>query len=227
MTGTLADVRKAQEELVRKTLDGAVFRADLSAEHISAATLFDSTAGNVGNLMALPAGYEDQGLLSTDGISFAREVTTSNTSALGRTTPVRSDVTGDTDTLNFVAIETNLQTISLGTGAVLLPGSVDATSGALEIKKPTKPQARAYHWLSVAQDENEFGEIYVCRYLPRGKITAYGDQVFASGDDPIGWSATITGEVDSTWGSAGSYLFGGPGWNGLLEKMGFTPLAVV
>lgn len=224
MAGTLADVRKAQEELVRKALDGAVFRKAVDpagADHISATTLF----GPDGALKALPTGYEDQGLLSTDGFSFGREISTSNTSAFGRTTPVRSDVNGDTDTLNFVAIETNRQTIELGTGAVLTAGSRDATNGALEIKKPAKPKARIYRWLTVAQDENEYGELYVCRYLPRGKITAYGDQSFSSGDDPIGWSATVTGENDSAWGSPGSWIFGGPGWNALLAKMGFTPLA--
>jgi hypothetical protein len=216
---TLADLRNAQEELVRKTLDGAVFRASTTATHISAATLFDTD----GSLKELPEGFEDQGLLSTDGISFSREVSTSNTSALGRTTPVRSDVQGDTDTLNFVAIETNRQTLELGTGAVLLPGARGA-NGAVEIKKPSRPKSRVYRFLSVAQDENEYGEIYVCRYLPRGKITAYGDQVFNSGDEPIGWSATVTGENDSAWGSPGSYIFGGPGWNAILSKMGFTAL---
>lgn len=220
MAGTLNDIRKAQEELVRKALDGAVFRADVTAPHIAASTLF----GPTGALQALPTGYADQGLLSTDGFSLGREVSTSNTSAFGRTTPVRSDVTGDTDTLNFVAIETNLQSISLGTGAVLLPGSRDATNGSLEIKKPPRPKARTYHWLTVAQDENEFGEVYVCRYLPRGKVTGYGDQAFSGGDDPIGWNATVTGENDSAWGSPGSYIFGGPGWNALLAKMGFTAL---
>jgi hypothetical protein len=218
---TLADLRTAQEELVRKTLDGAVFRKSVGdgTDHISAATLF----GPDGSLMELSTGWEDQGLLSTDGISFSREVSTSNTNALGRVTPVRSDVQSDTDTLNFVAIETNRQTIELGTGAVLAPGA-RGTNGALEIKKPSRPKARTYRFLSVAQDENEYGEIYVCRYLPRGKITGYGDQVFTNGDEPIGWSATVTGENDSAWGSPGSYIFGGPGWNALLVKMGFTAL---
>lgn len=218
---TLADLKTAQEELVRKALDGAVFRANTSVAHISAATLF----GPTGDLIVLPAGWEDQGLLSTAGIAFGREVSTSNTAAFGRTTPVRSDVTGDTDSMNIVAIETNRQSIELGTGAVLTPGSRDATNGALEIKKPPRPKSRSYHFLSIAEDESDDGPIYVCRYFPRGKITAYGDQAFTSGDDPIGWPATVTAEVDSGWGGPSSWLFGGPGWNAKLEDMGFTALA--
>lgn len=217
---TLADIRSAQEELVRKALDGAVFRAPTSAAHISAATLFDAD----GDLATLPVEYEDQGLLSSAGISFGREVSTSNTPAFGRTTPVRSDISGDTDTMNIVAIETNRQSIELGTGAVLLPGS-RGVNGALEIKKPPRPKSRTYHFLSIAEDESDDGPIYVCRYFPRGKITAYGDQAYTSGDDPIGWPATVTGENDSAWGSPASWIFGGPGWNAKLAAMGFTALA--
>lgn len=216
---TLSDLRKAQEELVRKALDGAVFRAPATAEHITAAALFDVG----GALKTLPTGYEDQGLLSTDGFSFSRDVSTSSINAFGRTAAVRSDVSSDTDTLNFTAIETNRQTLELGTGAVI-PAGARGANGAVEIKKPARPQTRSYRWLSVAQDENEYGEIYICRYLPRGKITSYGDQAFGSGDEPIGWAATITGENDSTWGSPGSWIFGGPGWNAKLSAMGFTAL---
>jgi hypothetical protein len=227
---TLADLRAAQEELVRKPLDGAVFRKDIGdgTDHIDITTLFDATPGSLGELKVLPTGYKDQGLLSTEGYNFSREVQTSSISAFGRTTPVRSDVTGDTDTFTFVAIETNLQTIGLGTGAVLTSTSADTVvggTGALEIKKPVRPKARNYRWLAVAQDENEFGEIYIARYLPRGKVTGYGDQVFGSGDEPIGWSVTVTGENDSAWGSPGSWLFGGPGWNALLVQMGFEEIA--
>lgn len=211
-------VRKAQEDLVRKALDGGVFRAPVSAPHISAATLF---AAN-GSLQALPTGFTDVGLLSTDGIGHGRDVSTSDIGAFGRFSPVRSDVTGDTDTMTMTAIETNLNSIELGSGATLLPGSRSNVNGSLEIKKPPRPSAKVYRFLSVAVDENDAGEIYVCRYFPRGKITAFGDQPFGGGDTPIQWPATVTAQSDSTYGGPSSWIFGGPGWNSLLVKMGFT-----
>lgn len=207
-----------QEELVRKALDGAVFKADLSADHIDYEALF----GPDGELAALPAGWTDLGLLSTDGIGHGREVTTSDISAFGRTSPVRSDVTADTDTMTVSAIETNLSSIELGTGAKLLPGSRSTVNGALQIKKPPRPSGRKYHFLSIAEDEIDEGNVYVCRYFPLGKVTAYGDQPFGGGDTPIMWPATITAQNDSVWGGPSSWIFGGPGWNALLEKMGFT-----
>ena len=219
---TFADIATKQEELIRKALDGSVFKADLSAPHVDAATLF----GPDGSLAMLPTGYEDAGLLNDDGMAWSRSVSTADTTAFGRTSPVRTDVTADTDTLAITAIETKKGTIEMGTGATLSAGSRSATNGSLEIKKPPRPSPRMFHWLGISVDETDMGEIYVCRYFPRGKITAYGDQAY-SGANAIGWNVTVTGENDSDWGSPSSWIFGGPGWNALLVKMGFTAFPVV
>jgi hypothetical protein len=219
VTGTLADIALKQEALIRKPLDGSVFRAPLTASHIDASTLF----GASGQLLALPGGYNDVGLLNTDGIQTSRNISNADTNAFGRISPVRSDVTADTDTVAVTAIETKLETISLGTGAVLTAASILNTNGSLQIKKPARPSPRLSKWLTIAVDENEFGEIYICRYFPRGKITAYGDQNFAA--DEIGWNVTVTGENDSAWGGPSSWMFGGPGWNALLVSMGFSAYA--
>lgn len=217
---SLVDLRQQQDDLVRKVLDGALFRAEMSAPHISAETLFDAT----GEFTTLPEGWADIGLLNTDGMGHSRAVTTSDTPAFGRTSPVRSDVTTDVDTMSVVAIETKLSTIEMGTGAVILPGARSATNGSLELKKPPRPSPRQYRWLSVAMDETPEGPIYVCKYMPKGKIGSYGDQAMSVGDDAFGWPATVTGQIDEAWGASGSWIFGGPGWNARLEAMGFTPL---
>lgn len=217
---SLEALRQQQDDLVRKVLDGALFRAPMSAPHISAATLFAPD----GEFLELPEGWADLGLLNTDGMGHSRAVTSSETPAFGRTSPVRSDVSTDTDTMSVVAIETKLSTIELGTGSVILPGARDATNGSLEIKKPPRPTPRQYRFFSVAKDETAEGDIYICKYMPKGKIGSYGDQAMSVGDDAFGWPATVTGQVDETWGASGSWIFGGPGWNARLEAMGFSPL---
>jgi hypothetical protein len=215
---TFDDLAEKKEQLVRKPLDGSCFRAALTAEHIDESNLFDTD----GSLLALPTGYQDLGLLNPDGMAFSRDINTSDVMAFGRQTPVRSDVTSDSTTLAVTAIETNLTTIELGTGATLLPGSRSTTTGALQIKKPPRPTPKQYHFLGVAVDLTEDGELYVCRYLPKGKITGYGDQAFGGTDDPIGWNCTITSQFDGDFGASEAWLFGGPGWNALLVDMGFT-----
>jgi hypothetical protein len=209
-----------KEEFVRRATDGSVFRAPLSADHIDAVTLFDTD----GTLQVLPTGYKDLGLLNDDGASIGREVNSTDITAFGRNTPVRSDITSDVDSFSITAIETKLETIELGTGATLTPASRSATTGALEIRKPPRPTTKQYHFLVLAVDANQEtgSEIYLGRYFPKGKITGYGDQVLLGGDGPIAWNATVQAQMDSEWGASSSWLFGGPGWIELLVSMGFT-----
>lgn len=208
-----------KEEFIRRALDGSVFRAPLTSDHIDAETLFDTD----GSLAVLPTGYVDLGLLNSDGLSVGREVNSNDTTAFGRNTPVRSDIISDVDSFGITAIETKLETIELGTGATLTAGSRSATNGALEIKKPPRPTTKQYHFLVLAVDVNQEtgSEIYLGRYFPKGKITGYGDQALL-GEDAIGWNATVTAQMDSEWGASSSWLFGGPGWIELLVDMGFT-----
>jgi hypothetical protein len=209
-----------KEEFVRRATDGSVFRGPLSADHIDVATLFSAD----GSLKVLPTEYKDLGLLNDDGASIGREVNSTDITAFGRNTPVRSDIISDVDSFGITAIETKLETIEFGTGATLSAGSRSSTTGALEIRKPPRPTTKQYHFLVLAVDTNQEtgSEIYLGRYFPKGKITGYGDQVLLGGDGAIGWNATVQAQMDSEWGASSSWLFGGPGWNELLVDMGFT-----
>lgn len=175
------------------------------------------------NLKLLPVGMDDLGWLTTDGAAFSRDVATSDVQSWGSVTPTRSDVTSDTSTMAVTAQETKLLTIGLATGADLAAISPDFQTGEVRIEKPTRPASKHYRALSFAVDIGDGGEIYVARYFPRAKVTNYAEQAMGGGDDPISWGVTLTGEEDSDLGFSESWLFGGPGWNALLEDMGFTP----
>lgn len=202
-----------QAELIRKALDGSVFIAPLSAPKLT--DLTDATG-----LVELPEGWDDLGLLSTDGAQFGRDVSSSDVTSWGQIGPTRSDITADTTTLTVTAQETKLLTIGLATGADLAAIVADATTGEVQISKPTRPKSKHYQTLSLAVDENESGEIYVARYLPRAKPTSFAEQSFGGGDDPISWGTTMTGYVDSSLGFSERWYFGGPGWVALLDQMG-------
>lgn len=173
-------------------------------------------------LKQLPAGWDDLGWLSSDGAGYSRDVATSDVASWGSVTPTRSDITSDTSTLAVTAQETKLLTIGLATGADLSALTPDANTGEVRVEKPTRPASRHYRALSVAVDLGDAGEIYVARFFPRAKVTNFAEQNFGGGDDPIAWGVTLTGEEDSTLGFSESWLFGGAGWNALLDDMGFT-----
>jgi hypothetical protein len=174
------------------------------------------------NLKPLPGGWDDLGWLSADGAQFARDVATSDVTSWGSVTPTRSDVTSDTSTLAVTAQETKLLTIGLATGADLSAVTPDTNTGEVRVSKPTRPTSRHYRALSIAVDQGDTGEIYVARFFPRAKVSNYAEQNFSGGDDPITWGVTLTGEVDSDLGYSERWLFGGAGWNSLLDDMGFA-----
>lgn len=218
-------LKNKQNELIRKSLDGSVFiNADLSAA--SAITTLTTASGTdpdvVIELAELPEGWDDLGWLTGDGAQYARDVSTSEVTSFGSVTPTRTDITADTTTLTVTAQETKLLTIGMATGADLSNIVPDAETGEVRIAKPSRPKSKHYRTLGVFVDENEHGEIYIARFLPRAKVTSYAEQNFGSGDDPVTWGVTMTGEVDSELGYSEQWIFGGAGWSATLEAMGFS-----
>lgn len=211
-----AALKNKQSELIRKATDGSVFVAPASAAAISDLT---TVTGAVISLTTLPTGYDDLGWLTGDGAQFSRDVSTSDITSWGSVAPTRSDVTSDSTTLTVVAQETSLITIGLGTGADFAAIKAKTGTGEVSIAKPLRPSSRTYRVLSLAVDENEFGEIYLARFLPRGKVTSYAAQNHSGGDSAIEWGVTFTGEPDSALGYSERWIFGGAGWFGLLDKM--------
>lgn len=225
--GDYASLKKKQTELIRKSLQGSVFIASIDA---AVPTFLTDPTSHL--LNTLPVGtptpfqipWEDLGFLSTDGAQFSNDVSSSDVTSWGSVSPTRSDITADTSSMTCLAQETKLNTIALYTGAVLSKTS-PAAGGELVITKPPRPKKRAYRVLSLAVDDGDAGEIYVGRLLARAVVVGKAEQAFGAGDDPIGWGVTFNGEEDSTLGFAERWFFGGPGWNALLVKMGFTAAA--
>lgn len=217
MAGSVYDDLKVKKnQLIRKGLDGSVFAAPHSADAVT-----DLTDATDKLLKPLPTGYEDLGWLSEDGAQYSSDVETSDINGWGGTEPLRSDITQDSTTLEVACLETKLMTIGLYTGADTSAITANATTGEVSIAKPARPNVRYYRVLSVAVDLSDAGEIYICRFLPRARVTDKADQPHQSGDDePITWGVTLTSYVDSTLGYSERYIFGGPGWHALLTDMG-------
>jgi hypothetical protein len=217
-------LKNKQSELIRKALEGSVFiNPDLTgASAITNLTTYTAGPPAVIDLAPLPTGYDDLGWLTNDGAAFSRDVSTSEVTSWGSVSPTRTDITSDTTTMSVTAQETKLLTIGLATGADLSAAVAALNTGEVSIAKPARPKSRHYRVLSLAVDLGDAGEIYIARFLPRAKVTGYSEQSFGGGDDPITWGVTFTGEEDSDLGYSERWIFGGAGWNALVEDMGFT-----
>ncbi|EPD63177.1 hypothetical protein [Streptomyces sp. HGB0020] len=208
-------LKKHQNELIRKQLEGSTFIAPITSSAISTLTGADKA------LLALPAGYNDVGWMSDDGAQFSSDVSTSDVTSWGAVEPTRRDITSDVTTLQCVLQETNKQTIGLYTGVDMSAVVPDPTSGEVAVSKPDRPPLRFWRVLTIGVDLSDAGEIYMARFLPRASVSDKGDQAFSNGDDPTAWDVTLTGYMDSTLGYSERFYFGGPGWEALLTSMGF------
>lgn len=202
-------------ELIRKARDGSVFIAPTSSSALTALT-----TGSGAALVTLPTGYVDIGWISQDGAAFTRTTEVSEVNSFGSVEPTRSDTTRDTITLTVTAQETRLETLGLYTGADIAAIESAATTGEVQIAKPSRPGFKYYRLLGLFVDDGDDGEIYIARFMPRAKVTEVGEQVFTDGDDPISYPITFQGYEDSTLGYSHKWFFGGPGWKALLTDMG-------
>lgn len=208
-------LRKHQNRLIRKSLEGSTFIAPTTSSAITALTGTDKA------LLALPAGYNDLGWMSDDGPQFSAGIDTSEVTSWGAVEPTRRDIVADVTTLEVQVQETNKHTIGLYTGVDMTAVIPDATSGEVAVTKPDRPPLRFYRVLTIGVDLDDAGEIYIARFLPRSSVTDKGDQAFTNSDNPVGWPVTLTAYLDSTLGYSERFYFGGPGWFALLTAMGF------
>lgn len=210
-------LRQKKQELIRKARDGSVFVGKSSIAAITALT-----SGTTADLTTLPVGMKDIGWTTSDGVSYSRTTETSNVRSFGSVEPTRSDVTTDTITMAVSAQETKLQTLELYTGADLSAAQAATTTGEFQIAKPARPGFTYYRVLGLFVDDGDAGEIYIGRYMPRARITEFGEQQFNDADEAIVYPMTFTGYEDSALGYSHKWFFGGPGWKALLTNMGIT-----
>lgn len=217
-----AALQKKKAEHIRKAQNGSAFIAPVTSPAIASLTSYTAGPPAVVDLTALPAGYEDLGWTTTDGVGFSSDVSSSTISSWGSTTPTRSDITSDTSTATVTCQETKLLTLALYTGALASGIAPAVNTGEVSIAKPQRASSRSYRFIVIAEDDSDWGKIYVARFLPRAKVTGRSEQNFGGGDDPISYGVTFTGEPDGTLGYSERWIFGGPGWKGALTSMGFT-----
>jgi hypothetical protein len=204
-------------QLIRKGLKGSVFIAPITSAAVDPTVLFDVTTGAI---KTLPTGYADIGWITDVGAVFARKITDTQILGWGSNDPLRSDITADTTTLVVDAEETKLSTIALYSGVT--PASITpATNGSFLVANPAVPPNTFYRVIVIAADSGDGGEIIMCKFLPRAKVSNYTSQAFANGKDPLLWGVEFTGYQDSVLGYASAQLYGGPGWLSLLDDMDF------
>lgn len=136
------------------------------------------TTGPTG-LGALPAGFEDLGYISEDGVTESTDQSVEQIKAWQRNAVVRTSVTEGTTTFSFTMIETKAATIELAFG-------VTVEADGSYVKNPGAERPRQSFIIDVID-----GERLERQYIPDGQVTELGEITRANGE-PVGYEVTIT-----------------------------------
>lgn len=200
--------------LIRKALGGAMLLAPWpSGPVISTLT---ATAGQI----AVPAEFESVGWIGEDGLSWSSDQETSEVMGWGSGTVLRRDIQSETETVQFVALETKRLTKELESGQDLSATTMSA-AGEVVITKSIRPPNRYWRALALAVDGDGDQRYYLAKMFAKASA-AKGDQTWSSGDDPIGYDATLTAYVDDAAGFAVREFLFGPGALAAADAMGWT-----
>lgn len=186
-----------------------------------AVTVAATTEGTAIDLLALPAGYTDIGLVrKEDGYSWGNEWEMAETASHGYSDPTRRDILSNVSTVGFTAQETKRRVLEMFHNVDLSSVVPNATSGEVAFDKPLSMTTRYYRALFVGRDGIGTSAIYMGVLYPRAMVSETGEQS-GSEETELAYPLTLTATPDSTAGTSVRYMFGGPGWRSLLSSMGF------
>lgn len=210
-----------KNQLIRRAKAGSVFVAQMDA--VVPPSL---TTGVTADLIVLdPAVWTDLGWLTTDGVVYERTTESVDTQSFGSRESTRSDVTRDEISLNCTAQETKAIIMGITTGADIAAIKADATTGEVQIAKPSTPKLRYYRTLGLFLDHDDNGdEIYFGRLMPRAQVAEFGSQGYTEDENGISYPMTWRGKEDSALGFSHKWFWAGPGWKNLLADMGIPSL---
>lgn len=140
-------------------------------------------------LGALPAGFEDVGYISEDGVVESTEQSIEKIKAWQRNATVRSTVTEGESTYSFTMIETKAATVELAFG-------VTVGDDGSYVKNPGAERPHQSFIIDVID-----GERLERQYIPDGQVTELGEITRANGE-PVGYEVTITAYDNASIGGS-------------------------
>jgi hypothetical protein len=211
-----ADFVNAHSGAKRKAKTSAVLLASMSAALPTAIT-----SGSTPALITKPTGFNGLGFITDDGAVISRSVETADITAMQSTSPIRSDVTSDTESIAVTFHEMNAWVISAYYGVALSTLVPDATTGEVSWAKPELPAQAYSRMLILSRDVGDSGEYLIAELFPRVTISDYDDLSYSKSDDGITYGLTFTSLFDSAAGYSKKTFVAGVGFKADASGLGF------
>ena len=209
---TFEEFKEGNADSVWKTLNCVVAVAPFATAALTKATIFSAIVGSEGDLLTLPVGWQQLGLVTEDMFTFGRELEVSEVRSGGETEPTRSDVKSVTKTFSTTVQEVNRATLELVKG-MDLSAVVAGADGVVEIVEPDRPRLRYLRVAVFGADESSIGERYRVRQFPRMRVTETGEEQWQNEDSAHEVELTFTAFKDVVLGTSTQEWLGGPGFD--------------
>ena len=185
-----------------------------------------SLFGADGTLLDLKAlGWLPVGLVSPDGYSFGREVSSEDISAMGYAGPIRSDENGVVRSVTFTAMESgrrHMEEIKSGTDLSAI--TQNPTTGEIVYDEPDLPVNREYRLLVIGSDGPAAEQWIVGKGYGRVKLDTTGDESWGQ-EGAVQNEFTFKVLTDDEIGSPVRKYLGGTGALKHKALLGFTQAA--
>lgn len=212
---TFQEIRGHNPALIRKALAGAVFAKRWDEDDPEITTVWTAAEG-----LAVPDGYVSVGLTSKDdAVTNSRDVENNDVTSWGYGEPTRSDITSDTNTLQFTMQESSLLAAEIYYNADYSEVTADTDNNVI-LDKPATPEPINWRFFVLSQDGAGANAIYWLEWLPYCRVTSVEDLVDSEADE-LKYTVTLTGFSDPEVLTARRVIWGGPGFDP--EKFGITP----
>jgi hypothetical protein len=212
----IVSLKDAFDPLVFMGRDACVLIAKYGAGTIPAGI----TTNPAGDLMALPANWRSAGELDQKaGISITPDLKTADVVGYGNLGTRRTVPTGNSVSLAFTAQETRALNLELFWGTDFSNVAPNANGEVLS-KVGYSSKLNYYSVIVIAQDENEFGEVFPYWIFPKMTVTKT-DALKFSMEDALNYPITMTAYEDKPYGGFIGVGHAGAGFHAVAAHGGF------
>lgn len=186
----------------------------------------ESVYGADGSIMDFKAaGYKPIGLVTPDGYTFTREISTEDVNALGYTSAIRTDTTTVVRGVGFTGLESGRRhMLELKYGVDLSGVTQDPVTGEIVWDEPELPINEEYRLVILGSDGPALENWIQGRGFGRVKLGSTGDEQWGQ-EGAQQHEYTLNVFTDDEIGSPGRHYMGGTGALKHATDLGFTAAA--
>lgn len=207
--------------LVRKIQKAMCFVGDVAGTN--AVTVPSTLFHTDGTLIDLQvAKWKPLGMVSPDGYTFGRDVSTEEVNALGYASSIRSDPTAVARTVSFTPLETGRRALKeIQLGQSLATNTQSIANGEVVIDHVDLPVNADYRLLVVGLDGATADQWLMGRLYPSVKLGNTGEETWGN-EGALSQQLTFNVFSDATLGTPCREFFGGTGAKLHKTALGYT-----